>query len=224
MSRALASKLGWSALVSGSLPRVVPAAEGAGRVITERQATKVEEAKVAQQLQEPAKQLTVHQTLLKTFDLHIGATLPLPTTDKRKTHNPEPLPTPGASLEGATSGSVLTDPFAGLPFRNLAEKLGAHMAPALEQLRADKRKARAVDPAVAAAAVELLPVPHLLPFTRWASQSEIFKSTLIAEDPKIRKKARLSWYHPDDTMVPRGWWKGGLLADLAYYKPFSREA
>ena len=25
-------------------------------------------------------------------------------------------------------------------------------------------------------------------------------------------------------MVPRGWWKGGLLADLAYYKPFSREA
>ena len=33
-----------------------------------------------------------------------------------------------------------------------------------------------------------------------ASQSEMFKSTLIAEDPKTRKRARLSWYHPDDTV------------------------
>lgn len=27
-------------------------------------------------------------------------------------------------------------------------------------------------------------------------------------------------YHPDDTMVPRDWWSGGLLADLKYYSPF----
>ena len=93
--------------------------------------------------------------------------MPLPTTDKRKTHVAEPLPASGASLQGGTSWSLLTDPFAGLPFRNLAEKLGAHMAPALEQMRADKRKYRLVDPAVAAAGVDMPPVPHLLPFTRW---------------------------------------------------------
>lgn len=104
---------------------------------------------------------------LQTFDLHIGATLHLPTTDKRKTHHPEPLPAPGANLQGGTSQSVLSDPFAGLPFRNLAEKLGAHMAPAVEQMRADKRKARAASTSNAAAAMELPPVPHLLPFTRW---------------------------------------------------------
>ena len=39
--------------------------QGAGRVITERQANKADDAKVAQQLQEPARQLTVQQTLLK---------------------------------------------------------------------------------------------------------------------------------------------------------------
>lgn len=65
-------------------------------------------------------------------------------------------------------------------------------------------------------------VPHLLPFTRWAANSQEFRETFIAEAPKDRKKARLSWYHPDDTMVPRDWFKGGLMADLAYYSPFKR--
>ena len=53
-----------------------------------------------------------------------------------------------------------------------------------------------------------------------AAASREFQETLIAEDPKDRKKARLSWYHPDDTMVPRGWFKGGLLEDIKYYAPF----
>ena len=35
---------------------------------------------------------------------------------------------------------------------------------------------------------------------RRAAKTETFKSTFIAEDPKTRKKARLSWYHPDDTV------------------------
>ena len=35
-----------------------------------------------------------------------------------------------------------------------------------------------------------------------AQQTERFKSTFIADDPKSRKKARLSWYHPDDTVCP----------------------
>ena len=103
-------------------------------------------------------------SLLQTFDLHIGATLHLPTTDKRKTHTPEPLP---ARIPTLQSSRVLQDPFAGLPFRNLAERLGAHMAPAVEQMRAEKRKARITGVAAASAPFELPPVPHLLPFTRW---------------------------------------------------------
>jgi hypothetical protein len=33
-----------------------------------------------------------------------------------------------------------------------------------------------------------------------AANSDLLKSTFVAEDPKVRKKARLSWYHPDDTV------------------------
>lgn len=58
--------------------------------------------------------------------------------------------------------------------------------------------------------------------TRRAASSASIRDTLIAEDPKTRKKARMSWYHPDDTMVPRDWFKGGLLADLKYYSPFRK--
>jgi hypothetical protein len=31
----------------------------------------------------------------------------------------------------------------------------------------------------------------------------------------------MAWYNPNDGMVPSGWFKEGLLADLAYYKPFT---
>lgn len=49
-----------------------------------------------------------------------------------------------------------------------------------------------------------LSVPSVFPLTRWAASSPAVRSTLVAsEDPKQRPKARLSWYHPDDTMVPR---------------------
>ena len=57
-----------------------------------------------------------------------------------------------------------------------------------------------------------------------AAQSKDFRDTFIAGDAKTRKKARLSWYHPDDTMVPRDWFRGGLLEDLKYYAPFSRSS
>lgn len=86
-----------------------------------------------------------------------------------------------------------------------------------------------------------------------ACNSEVIKSTLVADKPKERPRARLSWYHPDDTsewqlpflqpsfsvynalsdlykletdqgdfvsVVPRDWFRGGLLADLMYYRPF----
>lgn len=64
-------------------------------------------------------------------------------------------------------------------------------------------------------------VPSVFPLTRWAANSQRVRATLV-HDPAQQKKARLSWYHPDDTMVPRDWLKGGLLADLKYYNPFGR--
>ena len=51
----------------------------------------------------------------------------------------------------------------------------------------------------------LLCVPYLGVPIPWlgvcrAQKTDSFKSTFVAEDPKNRKKARLSWYHPDDTV------------------------
>lgn len=33
-----------------------------------------------------------------------------------------------------------------------------------------------------------------------AAQNETVQKTLVADDNKTRPKARLSWYHPDDTV------------------------
>ena len=100
--------------------------------------------------------------------------------------------------------------------------------PAYEAIKAEdarrKAAARAVGDAVAAP-LAAPTVPSFLPFTRWAATSPAIQSTLVVEeDVKVRPKARLSWYHPDDTMVPRDWWRGGLLADLDYYRPFRTPA
>lgn len=67
----------------------------------------------------------------------------------------------------------------------------------------------------------VLQVPHVLPFTRWAANNSRIRSTFV-DDKSTRQKARLSWYHPDDAMVPRDWFKGGLLEDLRYYRPFAK--
>lgn len=148
----------------------------------------------------------------QSFSLHIGGDLHLPT---RKTERP--------AVTAATSTPV-RDPFDGVPLRAWAERLGARVMPAYEAVKAEdaRRKAAAKAGAADAAAAPLAApiVPTFLPFTRWAASSPAIQSTLVAEDVATRPKARLSWYHPDDTMVPRGWFTGGLLADLAYYRPF----
>lgn len=64
----------------------------------------------------------------------------------------------------------------------------------------------------------------------------MIRNTLIADDPKTRKRARLSWHHRMTRydwvaatvvqshlyiqMVPRDWFTKGLLADIEYYNPF----
>ncbi|DBA92643.1 hypothetical protein WJX77_012298 [Trebouxia sp. C0004] len=157
------------------------------------------------------------QTVIKTFSLHIGADLKIPTVDKRKTHVAEAQPRLSSTEKAAAS-----DPFAGLPLKAWADRLGDRVAPAFQAVQEEQRRSN-----LAAAKMQrsnqplaVPQVPHLFPITRWAAQNETIQKTLVADDNKTRPKARLSWYHPDDTMVPRGWWKMGLLEDLKYYRPF----
>eukprot|EP00892_Ulva_mutabilis_P010339 jgi/Ulvmu1/7678/UM038_0109.1 len=63
-------------------------------------------------------------------------------------------------------------------------------------------------------------VPHVLPFTRWMRDSKEIRESFICT-PETRYKPRLAWYNPNDGMVPSGWLTEGLLADMAYYKPFT---
>lgn len=152
----------------------------------------------------------------QSFKLHVGGNLSIPSADATA----RPLYTPQQAKEAAAAAA--RDPFDGLPFRAFAERLGAAVAPAMQAARDEQRRAAIETRASAATAPVIVPeVPHLLPFTRWAAQSETIRSTFIAEDPSTRKKARLSWYNPNDGMVPSGWWKGGLLADFQYYNPFN---
>lgn len=153
----------------------------------------------------------------KAFSLHIGADLRLPTPDVRRHSRFE------AAALSTSPQQAASDPFEGLPFRALAERMGATMSPVVQAVRADARAKRLQEAGLLNNTVPSVPeapsVPHFLPITRWISQSPTMKSTFVV-DKAEQPKARLSWYHPDDTMVPRGWWKTGLLEDLKYYKPF----
>eukprot|EP00887_Chlorella_sp_A99_P000904 scaffold5.g904.t1 len=140
------------------------------------------------------------------FTLHVGAALSIPSANAAARPQPE-APVPAAEPAAAADRA---DPFEGLPFRGLAERLGEAILPALHAMREEQRAAaRHATSGGAADEAPVAPpaVPPLLPFTRWAARSEAFRSTLIAEEPGKRKKARLSW--------------DGLLADLKYYSPFS---
>jgi hypothetical protein len=165
----------------------------------------------------------------QSFNLHIGATLTIPTSTTQPLHLHRTSPQTTQQRQAS-----LADPFDGLPLRNFAERLGEAIFPVLQAAQEQQRESLRQEKLVAQQApspisttTTAVPTPQLpllptfLPFTRWAANSEAFKATLIIEDdPSKRKKPRLSWYHPDDTMIPRDWWKMGLLADLKYYAPF----
>ena len=65
-----------------------------------------------------------------------------------------------------------------------------------------------------------VPVPSLLPVTRWASRNEALRRTLIVPDDPGERRTRLSWYDPNDGMVPRGWFRE-FRADMAFFAPFA---
>ena len=102
--------------------------------------------------------------LVQTFSLHIGADLKIPTEDRRKTHIAEVQP-----QLSATERATASDPFAGLPLKAWADRLGARVAPAFQAVQEEQRKSK-----LAAAkmnksnqALAVPQVPQLFPITRW---------------------------------------------------------
>lgn len=102
--------------------------------------------------------------LLQSFNLHIGADLQIPTVDKRKTHVVEVQPQLNAAERAAAS-----DPFAGLPLKAWADRLGERVAPAFQAVQEEQRRSN-----LAAGRTNKLnqplavpQVPHLFPITRW---------------------------------------------------------
>ena len=59
-------------------------------------------------------------------------------------------------------------------------------------------------------------VTKYLPCTNYINRNEAIRKVFVVEEEEERK-ARFSWYHPGDTMVPRNWLKDGLLADISFY-------
>ena len=115
--------------------------------------------------------------------------------------------------------SPAADPFEGLPLRALADRLGAAFQPLVEASNKETASRRRLKPEDVP--VFNVPVPSLLPVTRWASNNEALRQTLIVPDDPAERRTRLSWYHPDDGMVPRGWFRDGLMADMAFFAPFA---
>ncbi len=147
----------------------------------------------------------------RSFSLHIGANLKIPGVENL---------TRVAPVSETQPVQPAADPFAGLPLHALAEYLGDRMMPALEAVKEEQKKQMREARLQGKEVQMAIPyVPPLLPVTRWASKDAQFRSTLVVED-ESRQKARLSWYHPDDTMVPRDWFSLGLLEDLRYFNPF----
>lgn len=158
-----------------------------------------------------------HQRTKQSFKLHIGGEITLPTRFQAP-----PSASPSSSTSSSPSKSAnelaaaaaaeaprLHDPFEGVPLRAWAERLGERVMPAYEAVKAEEARRKKAEAAAkgsgsASFAASPLSVPSVFPLTRWAASSPAVRSTLVAaDDPKERPKARLSWYHPDDTMVPR---------------------
>ena len=114
------------------------------------------------------------------------------------------------------------DPFEGIPFRGLAEYLGGSYMEALEESRKQQQNAQKSQEATAEATLssETPVVPHFLPITSMFAKTQAFKSTFVVDDDKSKRRTRLSWYNPQDGMVPSNWLKDGLMADLQWYRPF----
>lgn len=94
----------------------------------------------------------------QTFKMHIGADLDVVTRDAAWYPQPEAVP------------DKTIDPFADLPLRDLAERLGEHVQPVAKAIQEEHERGRgAARKQFAAQAVgpDELRIPSVLPITKW---------------------------------------------------------
>lgn len=103
-----------------------------------------------------------------------------------------------------------------MPLGGVATRIGDAFGPALDAIAEQQSRCEPAD-AKKTSEVFVPSIPHALPVTRWARDSEFIRSVLLVDERK-RVKPRLSWYDPyDTTWVPSGWFAEGVMADMNYY-------
>ncbi|CAD7701566.1 unnamed protein product [Ostreobium quekettii] len=157
----------------------------------------------------------------KVETMYVGAKLPILSSAPSETEADQQQQQQQQLKEGASTkmppGRV--DPLEGMPLVWLAEYLADRLMPALQNVTAAEKARQRRERTKPVQVFEPPTVPHFLPLTAWAAKAPEVRNTLVVDESN-RQKARLSWYHPDDTMVPRNWFRGGLLQDIMYYRPF----
>jgi hypothetical protein len=102
------------------------------------------------------------------------------------------------------------------PFKKFASRMGEGLLDPLLDAIKDSELSNKYSKQAKTTEVYVPEIPHLLPVARWARDNAVLRDVLV-HDETVEVKPRLSWYHPDDRMVPRGWFQEGLAADFAYY-------
>ena len=103
-----------------------------------------------------------------------------------------------------------------MPLGGVATRIGDAFGPALDAIAEHQSRCEPAD-ASKTSEVFVPSIPHALPVTRWARDSEFIRSVLLVDERK-RVKPRLSWYDPyDTTWIPNGWFAEGVIADMNYY-------
>lgn len=119
------------------------------------------------------------------------------------------------SGEARATSQKINDAFAiEAPFASIATRVGDLAEPLMEALLEAKRNGR---PDPKDIPLYMPDVPLFCPVSRWASNSEVLRQVLVVDAEKEPLKPRMSWYHPDDRMIPRGWFNEGIVADMHYY-------
>lgn len=157
----------------------------------------------------------------KVETMYVGAKMPILSSAPSESEENTLQQQQKQQKEGASAKTPpgRVDPLEGMPLVWLAEYLADRLMPVLGNITAAEKARQRRERTKTVTMLEPPPIPHFLPFTSWAAKNPAFRSTLVVDESK-RQRARLSWYHPDDTMVPRNWFRGGLLQDIMYYRPF----
>jgi hypothetical protein len=104
------------------------------------------------------------------------------------------------------------------PFQGLSAHIGDLAEPLAQQLVSKEMEAGLEGMHDKDRPLYVPKVPVLCPLSKLVRDNDIVREVLVFNQEKDGDiKPRMSWYHPDDTMIPRGWFKEGIMADFQYY-------